>query len=331
MIDPNIPLVDLHRHLDGNINPETIWDLSHKHDVNLPVGTLSELCALTQIQDKTSDLLAFLTKLDWGVAVLGDLDACYRVAYENLIDAKEQGLDYVELRFSPYFMGRAFDLPLEGLVEAIAEGVKNGMAETGVSANLIGILSRTFGVQSCQKELDALLSQKDKIVALDLAGDELNYPAHLFKAHFERAREAGWEISVHAGEADGPASVWNAIKLLGATRIGHGVSAIQDDRLIDHMLENDIVIESCPTSNYQTATVKNLSQHPMPEFLKRGLKVTLNTDDPGVSDIDINHEYDVAHKILGLSESDLSRIQRNGIEAAFVSPEERKRLWSLYE
>ena len=327
MINPNIPLVDLHRHLDGNINPNTIWDLAHKHGVTLPVKTLDEVRTLTQIQDKTSDLLAFLNKLDWGVAVLGDLDACYRVAYENLLDAKQQGLDYVELRFSPFFMGRAFNLPLSELVAAVADGI----AETGVSANLIGILSRTFGTESCQKELDAFLSNKDQIVALDLAGDELNYPAADFVSHFQQARDAGWEISVHAGEADGPVSVWNAIKLLGAKRIGHGVTAINDDKLVDYIAKNDIVIESCPTSNYQTATVKALSAHPLPEFLRRGVKVTLNTDDPGVSNIDIKHEYRVAHEILGVASNELSLVQRNGVEAAFISSSEKERLWSLYE
>jgi adenosine deaminase len=330
MIDPNIPLVDLHRHLDGNIDPETIWDLAHKYGVSLPADSLEGLRSFTQIHDKTSDLLAFLAKLDWGVAVLGDLDACYRVAYENLVNAKLHGLDYVELRFSPFFMGRAFNLPLPDLVEAIADGVKAGIADTGVSANLIGILSRTFGVESCQNELEALLIHKDKIVALDLAGDELNYPASLFERHFKHARDAGWDISVHAGEADGPSSIWNAIKLLGATRIGHGVSAIHDNKLIDYMLEHNIVIESCPTSNYQTATVSDLSVHPLPHFLKAGLKVTLNTDDPGVSNIDIRHEYEVAHKVLGISQSDLSLIQRHGIDAAFISLTEKERLWSLY-
>ncbi len=330
MVDPSIPLVDLHRHLDGNISPETIWDLSHQHDVELPVDSLDALRALTQIQDQTSDLLAFLSKLDWGVAVLGNLDACYRVAYENLLSAKEQGLDYVELRFSPFFMGRTFNLPLPALVEAIVDGVSAGVAETGVKANLIGILSRTFGVQSCQLELEALLAHKDKIVALDLAGDELNYPATLFESHFKKARESGWGISVHAGEADGPTSIWNAIKLLGATRIGHGVSAIRDSRLIDYMLEHDIVIESCPTSNYQTATVKDLSTHPLPAFLKAGLKVTLNTDDPAVSNIDLQHEYEVAHKVLGISRSELSGIQRCGVESAFLSAADRQHLWSSY-
>ena len=328
MIDASIPLVDLHRHLDGNISPETIWELSHKHNVALPVDSFEEFRPLTQIQDKTSDLMAFLAKLDWGVAALGDLDACYRVAYENMVDAKSGHLDYVELRFSPFFMSRAFNLPLEGLIEAVCDGVEAGVKETGVKANLIGILSRTFGVETCQKELDALLQFKDKFVALDLAGDEINYPAELFIPHFERARDAGWAISVHAGEADGPVSVWNAIKLLGATRIGHGVSAVQDKALIDYMREHEIVVESCPTSNYQTATVANLSEHPLPYFLQQGLLATLNTDDPGVSNIDLAYEYKVAHQVLGISKESLKQLQRNGVTASFLSQSEKEALFA---
>jgi len=328
MINPKLPLVDLHRHLDGNILPPTVWDLAQKHNIELPGNNLEEFTKHAQIQGQTSDLLAFLEKLDYGVSVLADYDAVYRVARENVIDAKEQGLDYTELRFSPYYMAMAFGLNLGELVNVVTDAVSSASKEYGVRTNLIGILSRTFGVEACDKELAAILAHKDKICALDLAGDEINYPAPLFVSHFKQARDCGLNVTVHAGEADGPKSIWNAIELLGATRIGHGVAATTDKHLMEYMANNNIVVESCPTSNYQTATVSDLKQHPLATFLDAGVPICLNTDDPAVSNITIKHEYDLAHKVLGLNESQLNQIQQNGVNAAFISESEKQSLFN---
>lgn len=327
MINPNIPLVELHRHLDGNIHPATIWDLAQQHGIKLPANSLAELTPLTQIQDQTSDLLAFLEKLDYGVSVLADLDACRRVAFENMRDAKASGLDYVELRFSPYYMSMNHKLNMAGVVEAVIDGVVAGAQQYGVKAKLIGILSRTFGAETCMKELESLLVHKDSIAALDLAGDELNFPAPMFVDHFKKGRDAGWNITVHAGEADGPQSVWNAIQLLGATRIGHSFATIDDPELMDYMAKNAIAIESCPTSNFHTNTVQDLKKHPLPIFLENDILVSISTDDPAVSNIDLPHEYDVAHKIIGLTAEQLSRVQENGVKSAFLTDSERKELW----
>ena len=189
MINKNLPLVDLHRHLDGNILPETIWKIAEKNSIELPAASLEELIPLTQIQDQTSDLLAFLQKLDYGVSVLATLDDCYTVAYENMLDAQRQGLDYVELRFSPYYMSMNHSLNMADLVAAVVDGVRAGEKDTGVKTNLIGILSRTFGAETCMAELQSLLAHKEKIVALDLAGDEINYPAEMYKEHFYKGAE----------------------------------------------------------------------------------------------------------------------------------------------
>lgn len=329
MYNPELPLVELHRHLDGNIRPQTIWELAHQHNIALPAGSLRELIPLTQIQTQTADLLAFLAKLDYGVSVLADSDACYRVAYENMQDAKEQGLDYVELRFSPFYMARAFNLNLQAVIEAVHAGVKAGERDTGVKVQLIGILSRTFGTQTCQVELDALLACRDKIIALDLAGDELGFPAPLFEAHFQLARDAGWHISVHAGEADGPQSIWDAINLLGAERIGHGVAAIHDQTLMHYMAQKKIAIEACPTSNYHTATVTDTANHPLKVFVEQGMCVTLSTDDPAVSNINLAHEYKVAKQTIGLTDEQLNQIQLNALDAAFLSENEKTVLRSL--
>jgi adenosine deaminase len=324
MINPSLPLVDLHRHLDGNIRPSTIWQLAQQHNITLPGHSESEFTELAIINDKAKDLLEFLQKLDYGVSVLADMDAVYRVAYENMLDAKAQQLDYVELRFSPYYMAMTHNLNMSELVKVVAQAVSDGAKDTGVKANLIGILSRTFGAETCQKELDSLLNNHQHIAALDLAGDEINFPAAQFETHFKQARDAGFAITVHAGEAAGPDSIWNAINLLGATRIGHGVAATQDAKLMDYMAKQQIAVESCPTSNYQTSTIAEVTDSPIKTFLDHEVIVCLNTDDPAVSNITIQHEYDVAYNTLKLTKAELEKVQLNGVKAAFLSDTDKQ-------
>ncbi|WP_315710781.1 adenosine deaminase [Brenneria uluponensis] len=325
MIDPHIPLTDIHRHLDGNIRPQTILELGRQFNIDLPGNTLESLLPHVQVTDTEPNLLSFLQKLDWGVSVLGSLDACRRVAYENVEDALRAGLDYAELRFSPYYMAMNHQLPIEGVVEAIIDGVAAGCRDNNhdIMIRLIGIMSRTFGTQACQQELSALLAHKDHIIALDLAGDELGFPGELFTPHFNQARDAGWHITVHAGEAAGPESIWQAINQLGAERIGHGVAAIIDASLMKYMAEYQIGIESCLTSNLQTSTVNSLAEHPLAHFLHHGIPATINTDDPAVQGIDIAHEYQIAAPLAGLSPEDIRQAQENGLSVAFITDQEK--------
>ena len=326
MIDTQLPLTDLHRHLDGNIRPETILDLAQQHNIALPAYELETLRPHVQITKNEPSLVSFLQKLDWGVAVLADLDACRRVAYENVVDVANAGIDYAELRFSPYYMAMKHQLPIEGVVEAINDGVQSALHTYDVEIRLIGILSRTFGENACQQELNGLLKHQDKITALDLAGDELGFPGHLFQPHFNRARDTGWKITVHAGEAAGAESIWHAIKELGASRIGHGVKAIEDPRLMDYLAEHQIGIESCLTSNIQTSTIASLAQHPLKKFLEHGIIASLNTDDPAVEGIELKHEYTVAAPAAGLTAAQIRQAQINGLTMAFISQAERDAL-----
>ena len=328
MIDTDYPLTDLHRHLDGNIRPSTIWQLAQEFSIPLQQQNVEELIQATQVQVKTTDLLAFLQKMELGVSVLASEQACYRVAYENVEDAKRVGLTYAELRFSPVFMAQAHNLAIEQVVDAVVAGCKAGSKKYAIPVNLIGILSRSYGEATCHKELQALLRAKDDIVALDLAGDEKGFAAIRFKQHFKLARDVGWKITVHAGEADGPQSIRQAIDELGATRIGHGVAAREDANLMDFMANNGISIECCLTSNFQTGACTDIAQHPIKTFIERGIVVTLNTDDPGVSGIEIADEYKLAREVVGLSAKQLAQIQLNGVEVAFVSDGVKRELLS---
>ena len=184
--------------------------------------------------------MAFISKFKWPMAVLADADACRRVAYENVGDAKREGIDYIELRFSPWFMAEANQLNPVAVVEAVVDGIAAGVRDFGVKVKLIGILSRTYGPETASKELEALLSQQKAICALDLAGDEAHFPAEWFQEHFHRARDAGWHITAHAGEITRADSIWHAIRELKAERIGHALSAVEDPALMDYLAEHCI-------------------------------------------------------------------------------------------
>jgi adenosine deaminase len=323
MIDTRLPLTDIHRHLDGNIRAQTILDLGRQFNLTLPATELDALRPHVQVTKTEPDLVSFLQKLDWGVKVLGDLDACRRVAQENVADAANAGLHYAELRFSPYYMAMTHNLPVAGVVEAVIDGIRRGRQEHGIDVRLIGILSRTFGEEACLQELDGLLAHRDGITALDLAGDELGFPGSLFLSHFNRARDAGWRITVHAGEAAGPESIWQAIRELGAERIGHGVKAAEDPELMDFLAKHQIGIESCLTSNIQTSTVAALDSHPLATFLRHGVLASINTDDPAVQGIEIEHEYRVAAPAAGLTSDEIRQAQENGLTMAFLSEAEK--------
>ncbi|WP_286232565.1 adenosine deaminase [Thalassotalea sediminis] len=326
MINPTLPLVDLHRHLDGNIRPKTIWQLAQQHNISLPEDSYDNFISHVQIQESEPDLLAFLKKLDWGVAVLKSLEDCQRVAYENVEDLVMAGIDYAELRFSPYYMAMTNKLPLEGVIEAVVDGINKGKQAFNVDVNLIGIMSRTFGQQICMQELDAIMACKKHFVAIDLAGDELNYPGTMFTEHFNKIKQTDLQVTVHAGEAAGSESIWQAIQQLGATRIGHGVACQHDENLLDYLITHNIAIESCLTSNYQTGTIQDLKKHPLPMFLERGILVTLNTDDPAVENTELIAEYKLANTLFNLQTQEITTIQQNGVNASFLSTTEKQSL-----
>ena len=323
----SLPFIDLHRHLDGNVRVSSIIALANEHKLSIPSTDIKTLEQVVYVQDRSSDLMSFLQKLDYGVSVLANIEACERIAFENIEDAHSEGLAYVELRFSPFYMAQAHNLNLADVVAAVIRGVKRGQECFPVKANLIGILSRTFGQDACMQELNALLAHHEGISALDLAGDEYNYPPAMFVEHFDLARaKTDWDFTNHAGEARGAQSVWDAIKLLHATRIGHGVRAIEDPQLLDYLGEHSIGIESCLSSNYQTGTWLDVSTHPLKIFLQHGIKACINTDDPGISNITLANEFAVAKNTLGLSENELVQAQQNALDIAFLSNAQKSAL-----
>ncbi len=325
-MNPYLPLIDLHRHLDGSVRLETVLDLGRKHNIPLPAWDVEGLRPHVQVTDPQPGVMAFLEKYKWLIAILVDYDACRRIAYENVEDLLKERIDYAELRFSPWFMATGNALDPQGVVEAVVDGVEAGVRDFGVPVQLIGIISRTYGPKAGSRELDSILAFKDHFIAVDLAGDEAGFPAPLFTDHFNRVRDAGLHVTVHAGESDGPGSIRNAIELLGAERIGHAVRAFEDPSVIDLMRDRHIGIEANLTSNVQTSTVESFAAHPLKRFLEAGLLATINTDDPGISAITLEHEYKVAAPAAGLSRKQIAQAQANALETAFLHPLDKQSL-----
>jgi adenosine deaminase len=327
-IAPDVPLVDLHRHLDSNVRLATVLDIARQHNIRLPADNIEELRPYAQVHSAVPSLMDFIAKFELYKQIFVDAEAIERLAFENLEDAVAEGIDYIELRFSPAFMGEHYNLSAQAVTEAICAGLRRAQSQLPVQAQLIVIMSRHLGEERCWEELEAAIAyQAHGVVAIDLAGDEANFPGTRFRRHFERARAAGLRITAHAGEASGADSVRQAIEELGAERIGHGVHAIEDEAVLQLIATRGVAIESCPTSNVQTSTVASYAAHPLSAFLRRGLLVTLATDDPGISAIDLPYEYRVARDELGLSPEELRRLQANGVAAAFLSDAERADLW----
>lgn len=331
MIDQKLPLIDLHRHLEGCVRFETMLDLANQHGLHLPGTTVETLRPHVLIPGPQAGLVEFLNRLQWMIHVLADVAACRRIAYESVQDAAVEGLDYLELRFSPGFMARPHGLDPTAIVAAVIDGAKAGERDFGVMTRLIGIMSRTFGPEACRTELEALLVHRAEIRALDLAGDEARWPGDMFHDHFRRGRDAGWQITVHAGEAGGAQNVRYAIEQLGATRIGHGIRATEDDALLDLIRERGIGLEINLTSNVQTSTVSGLAEHPLAAFLKRELLASINTDDPVISGIDLRYEFTVAAPAAGITPAVARKAQENALKTAFLSSSERTELIARIE
>jgi adenosine deaminase len=328
MIDPTLPLVDLHRHLEGSIRLETVLELSTKFGLKIPEGGLAGLQAAVWINKPTSDILQIMPKFDLLRQVYVDYDVCRRVTRECIEDAVREGLDYVELRFSPLFMAELHQLDPMKVTAAVCDAWQDADRQYPLKSRLVGILSRTYGPESCMQELEPALAFAGRgIVGLDLAGDEARWPAHLFKEHFDKARAAGLKLTAHAGEFAGSGSVRETIETLKPDRLGHAVHAADDPAVMELIAENDITIESCPTSNFFTCSVPDFKAHPLPAFLEYGLSVTLNADDPTLfHGIPVSHEYDLAELEMGVPPEYLKKMQMDGLLAAFISSEQKSEI-----
>lgn len=307
-----LPLVDLHRHLEGSIRSSTVLDVAERTG-HQPVRRAALVADAQQ-----TGLLPYLDKVDLAIGILTCLDDWNRAAREAVDDAFDDGLDLLELRFCPGIIAHETGLAPEAVIDAVADGVAEQATKRRLDVGLIGIVVRHLGAESAAEQMDTLLSRKDRFCAVDLAGDEANFPAKLFAEAFGKAKDAGLHVTIHAGEAAGPESVWDAVRELTAERIGHGVRAAEDPRLMEWLAEHGVTLEVSLTSNTQTGAAPSYAEHQIHQLLKAGVPVSLNTDNPRASNVRLSQEHQLALTAVGLTAEQLSTVAHQALKASFI-------------
>jgi len=332
----SLPKAELHLHLEGTVDPETLAELSRRHPTPLTttnerytniadsgrVFTEDEARALYQYRDFTGFLLAFKAVTER----LRTADDYELVTYRMMEKLHAQNVLHAEVYVSVgviHWRGGEFAPLFEGL-EA---GRKRGERDFGMSLHWIFDGVRQFGPRRAElvlKEALALRKQSDSVVGIGLGGDERRAPPAQFREIYERAAAEGLRTTIHAGETVGPESVWSALRDLKVDRIGHGLTASADPALVAYLADHHAPVEACISSNIMTGCCASPSEHTARELFDAGVMVALNTDDPDMFHTSLNREYRIAQDALGFSDEDLRQLARNSFAASFL-PEARKR------
>jgi len=306
---------------------QTLAEIAQEHGIDLPSYDIESLRPFATVTGEEPDFHRFLQKFSFLRRFYTTQAAIERVAYEAVADAAADNIKYLELRFNPVAQARAQGFSLDEVTAWICGAVARAQRDCGVRTNLILQIGREESLDTAFQIVDvALAHRSDGVVGLDLAGDEVRCPARPFADVFRRAQREGLWTTVHAGEAGGSENVREAIELLGARRIGHGVRAVENSAIVQLLREREVTLEVCPTSNLQTAVVRRFSVHPLPDLLALNLRVTINTDDPSISDTTLTDEYVVVMLAMGMTLEQIKRTIVMAAEGSFQPPEERRRL-----
>lgn len=324
------PKAELHRHLELCLRPQTIKELAAKIGIGLKSQKDFEDRFL--ILEPMKDLGAVLNKFLDTQRLLGSPEILERMAYEACEDAyRNDGIRILELRYAPTFIEQGHKLSYEQIHTAIVKGVKRAEAAFPIAVGLICILQRILPVEVGERITDFAIEHKDTFVGLDLADNEVGFNSRPFQSAFARAKKAGLGITVHAGEAPGPDApryVLDAIELLGATRIGHGLQIIHDPSVMAAVRAEGVVLELCPTSNWLTNAVTSHADHPFRRLLDSGIRTTINTDDPSIFNTSLVQEYELLKKWQDLSDAEFERCAQWAAEASFIPLAKRQRVWT---
>ena len=322
-----LPKAELHRHLEGSLRIETMLDIARMHGLTVPISIL-RLTGLVQIgDDEPYNFNNFLDKFKTLRLFYRSPEVIERVTREAVEDAVRDNIRYMELRFTPVALSRAENFPLHDVMNWVCDSANRTAEKFGITVKLIASVNRHESPAMAQQVAWLAAGLQDKgIVGLDIAGNEVDFPAEPFAPIFREAKEDGLKITVHAGEWAGAENVREAIEVLGADRIGHGVRIMEDENVVALAKERGTVFEVCVTSNHQSGVTPTLRKHPIKKMIDAGLITTINTDDPSISRISLSSEFQMANEKLGLSMGMLKKQIVNAVNAAFVSDEERERL-----
>ncbi len=318
-----IPKVELHLHLEGAIPLPTLLNFIRKRDGNKTIRNLEDLKKRLVYSNFTQFIKVWL----WKNSFITAYEDFEELAYQVLQSLSQQNVKYVEAFYSPRdFTFRNEKLSAGRITESLIKGKKRAFDDFGIRSELIIDIVRDYGPRmgmDLMNELAGFLGRG--IIGIGLGGSENLFPAGLFNKVYQKARDRGFRLTAHAGEAAGAKSIWAALDELGTERIGHGLRAYEDSRLIEYLKERQIPLEICVVSNIKTQVCKTFKEHPVRNYFKNGLMVTINSDDPTMFDTSITNEYLVLIKEFEFSLEEIRKINLNSIEASFM-PNNKKDL-----
>lgn len=319
-----LPKVELHRHLEGSLRLDTMLDIAHQHGITIPADVL-RLSTLVQIQEEDKFTFQnFLAKFNTLRLFYRSPEVIHRITREAVEDAAKDNVKYMELRFTPVALSRAERFPLHDVIDWVMSSAKDSAKIFNMTVKLIVSVNRHEGTELAEQVAWLAADHiEDGIVAMDLAGNEADFPSQPFYGIFKEAKQAGLHITIHAGEWGPAYNVREAIEDLGAERIGHGVRVIDDESILALARERGTAFEVCITSNYQSGVVQSLDTHPLMQMLDSGLNVTINTDDPSISRITLSHEYYTACEDLRMPQSTLKERIVAAAKAGFLGETEK--------
>jgi aminodeoxyfutalosine deaminase len=317
-----MPKAELHVHLEGTILPSTLLKLARNNHISLPAQDEAGLAGFYRFNNFEHFLETYLT-ITKCLRTAND----YRlIAYEFGRECARQNIRYAEVTFTIMTNVETTGLPWQEILGGLNAGREQSHQEFGVWWQWVFDIVRNIpNSQTCVLEI-ILAAREMGVIAIGLGGTEEGFPPELFMNTFEQAKKENLHRVPHAGEISGPKSVWSAIKLLHAERIGHGIRSIEDPELTTYLRLNSIPLEVCPTSNICLNVYQDYAHHPLRKLWDAGLLLTINSDDPAMFSTDLNHEYQVLVRHFDFSQSELERISINAIQSSFLSQAEKQKL-----
>lgn len=316
-----LPKIELHCHLDGSVRANTIIDIAKNENITLPSFDENEIKKLVQVPEDCTSLNEYLKRFDLPNMIMQTKEGLERVAFELLEDAASENVKYIEIRFAPQLHTQG-GLSFKEIIQSVINGVNKAEKIYDIRGNVILSCLRHMSVEDADLTVESGKEFLNKgVVAIDLAGPEEEGFAVKFKSVIDKARGYSYKVTIHAGEAASGQNVIDAIKLLGAQRIGHGVRIKDMKEAYDLVKNNNVVLEMCPTSNIQTKAIEDFKQYPLLDFYKDDIKVTLNTDNRTVSNIDLTYEINLISDNFKFSNEDYKKIYLNSIDATFADEE----------
>jgi aminodeoxyfutalosine deaminase len=317
-----LPKAELHVHHVGSASPRIVAELAARHPGSGVPADPAELRDYFTFTDFAHFIQVYLAVVD----LIRDAEDVRLLTYEIARDLARQQVRYAELTCTP-FSSTSRGIPDGAYLEAIEDARASARRDFGIQLRWIFDIPGEAGLPAAEETARiATEMPPDGLIGFGLGGPEIGVPRPQFKPYFDRAIASGLRSVPHAGETTGPETIWDALTSLRAERIGHGTSAPRDQRLMEHLAEHQIPLEVCPTSNIATRAVDDLDDHPIKEMVKAGILVTVNSDDPPMFGTDLNSEYGIAARLLGLDAPGVAELAKNAVRASFLEDSAKARL-----